>query len=276
MARFLRVVLDDLDLTDDYGSDARFVLESFDGWGSPASTRETVQKARAHGGTSTDAFFTPRPLTFGGKIRGTSSAAVVEALDALIEAASIDDVTLEVQEGGLTRYLTVHRTSQVSEAWLGQTEKVWSFSALADDPRKVGDEARDSVALATVSGGLTLPTTLPLTLGSTVVGGSLVLSNEGNMAGPLTVSFEGPITSPTVLHTHDGVTNTFQVATSVPDGQTLVVDVTARTVMLGDASRYGFVTQREWPSFPPGVSTYTFAGSEGSGSMTVEGRPAWQ
>jgi hypothetical protein len=200
-------------------------------------------------------------------------------MDGLIAACTLRDTTLSVTESGTTRNLTVRRAGEVLAEWVSPREVRWSIQLLAVDPRKFGTTVTGSTNLATTSGGLTIPLTIPFSIDSTVASGQVHLNNPGNIAGPLTLRIDGPVTGPRVTHVTSGVTLTFATSVVLGAGEWLEVDLERRQVLAnGQSSRNGYITSRGWFGFEPGDNTFTFGATsyDASSLLTVTGRPSWQ
>lgn len=123
-------------------------------------------------------------------------------------------------------------------------------------------------------GGLTWPLTWPLTWGSFTSGAFTAVNNGSRSAAP-TVTFRGPLTNPKIENQTTGRTLEFQIV--LAGGETLVVDVAARTVLFGGtANRYSTLTAgSEWFRFSPGGDQIRFAAAAGTGTMDVQWASAW-
>ncbi|HET6914499.1 MAG TPA: hypothetical protein VFH56_00265 [Acidimicrobiales bacterium] len=146
------------------------------------------------------------------------------------------------------------------------------------DPRKFGDPVSVPTGLPSVTGGLTLPATVPWTLTGTQSSGSVSMTNPGDTNGPITLRIYGPVTAPTVTHVESGASLTLAANLTVSDGDWLDIDCEARTVLYnGQASRNGALTSRGWFAFEPGVNTIGFnaAAYNTSAAVQVTGTPAW-
>lgn len=255
------------------------VMESFDGWGSPAARLSMAAKPRGNGAWAGDSFLEARSISASGVIIAETATAARTAMDALISASSLRDTTLSVNESGTTRSLTVRRSGGVLTDWLSPREVRWSLQLIAPDPRKFGTTVSGSTTLATTSGGLTIPFTIPFSIDSTVTSGQIHLNNPGNIAGPLTLRIDGPVTGPRVTHVTSGITLTFATSVVLGAGEWLEVDLEKRQVLAnGQSSRNGYITSRGWFGFEVGDNTFTFGATsyDAASQLTVTGRPSWQ
>jgi hypothetical protein len=146
------------------------------------------------------------------------------------------------------------------------------------DPRKFGADVTDYTGLPSVSGGLTVPFTVPFALTGTQSSGSMVLTNPGDANGPVKLRIDGPCVSPSVTHTESGSTLTLATNLTVNAGDWLDIDCEARTVLYnGQASRNGYLTSRGWFAFEPGPNTIGFNASayNSTARLTATCTPAW-
>lgn len=256
-----------------------FSLEVLDGWGSPGSTIEVVQKPRADGGWAGSAFLRPRNLSLGGKIFAPNPAALTDAIDRLGNAFSLDDTTLSVSEAGRVRSVTVRRTDEVMVRKITSTIALWSAQVIAKDPRKFAAALSGFTFLPSSSGGLTVPFTVPFAINSTVVAGNVSLTNPGNEAGPVVLRIDGPTTGPVITHVGSGQALVFSSSLVLNTGEWLTVDMDKRTALANDqASRSGYITGRGWSAFEPGSNTWSFtaAGFNALSKLTVTATPSWK
>lgn len=255
-------------------------LHTVDGWGSPTGTLTLQQRARQHGAWAGDSFLAARPLVLSGEALLPSSGLGRSAQDTLIEAASLDETTLAVTEGSETRSLVVRRDGEVIISWSPLRDLLfdWSVQLVAPDPRKRGTALTGSTGLPSSSGGLTIPFTIPFSIDATVVSGQVALTNPGNIAGPVTLRIDGPITAPVVTHVSSGKSLVFASSLVLGEGEFVLVDMERREVLAqGIEPRNGWVVRREWSAFESGANVWAFSAAEMStGTLTVEAVPTWQ
>jgi phage-related protein len=123
---------------------------------------------------------------------------------------------------------------------------------------------------------LSVPYTVPFTVDSLVVPGTVSLTNPGNATGPVVLRIDGPVTGPQVTHVASGLTLTFETTLQLVSGDWLTVDMEQQTALQNDqASRNSFISDRGWSGFDPGDNTWAFAAQSGAGLLTVTATPAW-
>jgi hypothetical protein len=259
----------------------KWLVLSFDGWGSPHPSIQVVQKPRQAGGWAGLSYATPRYVSVSVRVVAPTPAALTTALDALYAAVDLADTTFTVAEAGVTRSLTVRRSDQVLPHRLNNQIADVTFQMVAIDPRKLGSTLTGSTNLPATSGGLTVPFTIPFTISSTVVAGQVSFTNPGNETGPVVLRIDGPCTGPVITHTSSSTTNAlvFSSSLTLGTGEFLLINMDKRTALgNGQASRSGYITSRGWSGFDPGVNTWSFtaSGYNVASLLTVTATPAWK
>lgn len=262
---------------DEFGVDWAIDRKGFDGWGATRSTRRTEQKTRGHGGTSGEGFLTPRPMALRGRAYAPTPEAAADALDRLNDAASIDDFVFTVYEPGKTRWLFAHRVDAVQVEWTTEKELAWTIGLMADDHRKLHQELSATTGLPSTTGGLTVPFTVPFTIDAVSVSGQTSLTNSGNIAGPVRLRVDGPVSGPIITHMVSGQSLVFSSSYTLAAGQWLDIDMDAHTVLEnGQANRRMYVISDDWSAFEPGDNTWSFTASayDATARLTVYATPA--
>lgn len=147
-----------------------------------------------------------------------------------------------------------------------------------DPYRYANGEQTGSTGLASTSGGLTYPSTFPLTYG-TVSSGSVICTNTGTAPARLTgriTALSGGLTSPRATLIDTGEVLAFD-GLVLAAGQWLDLDWLDRTVLLnGTASRSSALTRplSSWFTLAPGANTVQLSGG-GNGLLELAWRSAW-
>ena len=269
---------------DAFGVTWRCPMARIDGWwGSPAPVMETKQRPRAHGVWVGDAWLPGRSVSLYGWCEADTRAQVIDALDRLSGAAALTDTTLTIADSGRTLSAVVRRTGEFPPQWIHSRAARWTVQLFAADPRKLGSQLSASTGVPSTSGGVTVPFTVPFSIASTVVSGQVSLTNPGTIDGPVWLRIDGPpnpgdpaLVAPRVTHVNSGRSLVFGSSISLGNGEFLTVDMQRREVLAqGQASRAGYVTDRGWSTFEPGVNEWAFAAQSGTGTLTVTTNPAW-
>lgn len=256
------------------------VLGDLDGAaGSPAPTLAATQRALGHGVWTGGSFLGGRSIAVSGWIHGDDPDAAAAGRDRLKSAITLDRTELVLVDGTDRRTSTVRRDGEVIITRITDRTFSWSAQVIAEDPRWYGAEQERSTEVASSSGGLAVPFTVPFTIASTVSSGEVSLTNDGTIAAPVTVRFDGPLTGPSVRHAQTDRTVALSSALSLAEGEHLVVQMDDRQVLAqGTASRSRLLTRREWSEALPGRNTWVFGtATAGPGArMTVTTRSAWE
>jgi hypothetical protein len=281
--RFLnasRAALGSLDFGVVEAAGVAWVLEDVQGWGSPASTIQVVQKPRSFGGWAGPAYLPARSVTLAGSVDAPTTAALSDAIDRLITAASLSATQLTVIEGGRVRSAMVRRQGEVQITWTSDLAATWTVQLVATDPRKYGPPVTATCGLPSSSGGLTWPVTFPATWTGVTNSGTVSIANQGTTSAPVFLTITGPVVGPIVTHLGSGTQLVFSSALTLGTGEFLTVDMDKReTLGNGQASRNGYVLSRGWFSADPGANQYAFQAqtynSSAQLSVTVPSG-AWQ
>ena len=274
------VVLNGLSLNGLESSGVKWTLDKFEGWaGSPASSIQVERKPRASGGWAGTGYLVPRHIVAEGYVRAPTEALLEDAFNRLKVATTLTTGVLMVTEAAQTRSANVRREDGVGISYVTPTIGRWSIQLVAPDPRTFGTTLSGSTLLPVVSGGLTVPFTVPFSINSTIVSGQVSLTNPGNIAGPVTLRIDGPVTGPIMTHVSTGRALVFATTLVLGVGEWIEVNMERHEVLAnGQSSRNGWVTSRGWSQFEPGANTWSFqATSYDPGSMlTVAASPAWE
>ncbi|MGW4803009.1 phage distal tail protein [Kitasatospora sp. NPDC004272] len=249
------------------------------GWdGSPVRTQYS-DRAQDHGAWAGPTYLAARPITISGTVTAPDLATLDAAQDQLSEAAALTDTLLVVGES-VPKQALVRRSGEV--LWRMETDRIASYSLMltAADPRRYSTTLQQvSAGLPVSTGGLTLPITVPITITAGSTSGALTLTNAGLIGTRPVYTLTGPAPTPTVLTQYqDGRSDALLYSDSLAAGDTLVIDVDARTVTLnGTVSRRRYLSGT-WPEIPPGQSvqvSWTAAAYDPAAVLTATCRSAW-
>ena len=272
------VVLGDLDLSATEANGVQWILSDLKGWGASGGTLSPQQKPRSAGAWAGNSYAKARPLVLTGACIAPSAALASDALDRLIDAASLDSTHMDVIEGGRSRWAMVQRDGDVLPGWLGDVAFEYSVQLVALDPRKHGDPLTASTSLPSTSGGLTVPFTVPFSINATTVSGQVSLTNPGNTTGSIVLRIDGPCVGPVITHVASGLRLVFAASLVLGAGEWIDVDLEAHSVLAnGQSSRANWITSRQWFGFERGPNTLAFTASSYTAGalLTVTAVPAW-
>ena len=289
--RHFGVALDGLPLT---GRDADGVLWSvkkpLKGWsGRTGSTGKATQRAYQDGAWVDRAYSTGRTLVVSGDLRvrpdvgagGGQHLKLVAALDRLMgHLPDNDPAPFVVDEDGLRRHVMARLDGEPSDpVWVNPWFVRYGFQLFAPDYRRLSGDGTAptysaTVGLPSTQGGWVLPVTLPAAIDATVVSGTVALANAGNAPAPVTVTFDGPVPRPSVRSAITGDSMMFDL--DVLAGQSLVVDLDARTVLLNGVRRRNAMRGQWFQPAPNDVLVFDAAAYTPAARMTVSQFDSWK
>lgn len=159
---------------------------------------------------------------------------------------------------------------------LGQV--AFQIQLQAEDPTIYGPAQTLTATLAGVSTGYGYNKSYNRGYGGTTgTVGAVTLNNSGNRDTGGQIVITGPVTNPAVVHDNTGYRLQFNITLAV--GETLVVDLRNRTVLLnGTTNRRGtMLGTSTWFKLSPGYNSIRFLGtSAGTPTLGVTFRPAYR
>ncbi|MFB7671684.1 hypothetical protein ACFC26_09725 [Kitasatospora purpeofusca] len=249
------------------------------GWSGPAIRTAYTDREADHGAWAGPTYLGARVITVAGTITAPGLAALDAAVEQLLAAASITDTTLVVGET-IPKQCTVRRSGEVLVDYVTGQVARYSVLLTAADPRRYATALQSqSAALPSVTGGLTLPITMPVTITATTVSGSITLTNSGSAPTRPTLTIAGPVVTPTIVAAlPGGATTQIVYGDTLLTGDVLVIDSTARTVVLNGTASRRLYFSGTWPEIPAGSSvTYSWSSPVYNSSALLTGtcRSAW-
>jgi hypothetical protein len=272
-----QLVLGDIMLgtTDELG--VEWILESLTGWDdSVESTGETEQRASDHGGWNSPAYYASRLVEIEGSLLASSWPAATAALTRLMGAIplSTPDTLYVADSDALVLQADVRQSGDPLVTRKGGWAR-FSLSLIAADPRRYSTGWTEAyTGLPTTSGGLSLPLTLPLSVGAVSTNGTLQAFNAGNMATRPTFTVQGPCPAFTITHLGSG--KSLRFAEAIAAGRSLVIDTDKRLALLDGTARR--VVSGTWFDYEPGNNEVSFsAATYDSAALLVSShRSAWR
>lgn len=251
------------------------------GWSSPGVRAELASRQADHGAWASPGYLNARPISIEGLIAAPSTAARDAAVEQLYAAVALTDTVLVVGET-IPKQVTVRRSGEVLVDPVNPYSATYSFAVTAADPRRYSTVLQSQMTgLPSVTGGLTLPITVPITISTTSTGGGFTLSNAGTIATRPVFTLLGPAASPVITATRpDGTIYQLAYSQTLGAGDTLVIDTAAHSVILnGSISRRPFISaQPSWPEILPGSSLsvrWTASAYDPAALLTGTARSAW-
>jgi hypothetical protein len=250
-----------------------------DGWSSGPDVRlELSDRPQRDGSFDAPSFRSARVITVEGTAIAPDEDTKERAKDrvAAVLADGSGLAELSVAERTVTRRALVRLAAGAKIVDVTPISFEWSLQMTAPDPLRYGVDVRTaSCGLPQPGTGIGFPLAFPLQFGD-AEGGSLALANAGTaVAWPLW-TIAGPCTQPVIRNDSTGERLAF--ALRLLEGDTLTVDVAARTVWLGGASRRAALLPRSsWFGLAPGSTSIGFDAfdDQESGTLAVVWRDAW-
>ncbi|MBT2477653.1 phage tail family protein [Streptomyces sp. ISL-94] len=251
----LPVTLGSLDLLATDGAGVDWVVTDLKGWDSPGVRSESAPRQADHGTWASPVYLDSRPITITGSIDAPTQGARDAAVEQLVAAVALTDTLLTVGEA-IPKQVTVRRSSPLLIELLGPYAARYSALVTAADPRRYSTTLQSkSTGLPSVTGGLTLPITLPISISTTATGGAFTLDNEGSIATRPTFTITGPASMPIISCTRpDGTVTQLIYSDSLGAGDTLVINTAAHTVTLNGAVSRRRYLSGAWPEILPASS----------------------
>lgn len=242
-----------------------WILSRFDGWTDGlASTGQATQRSAADGAWVGQAYYGPRTLT----LEGTGIASTWDAAEAakgrLLESVPLNVLAPLTVATGTPRQAFVRQAEQPLVSILGGA-LTFSLSLIAPDPLLYSTAVETvSTRLPQTIGGVSLPISLPISIGATVTAGTLTVTNVGNADTWPTFRIDGPCPAgATITLAATGATLT--VPSEIPAGRFLLIETNPSrrgAWMDGTAARVVVGTWFTFPGVsddnPTGTSTVAF------------------
>lgn len=244
-------------------------------------------RPQAHGGINQTRFEDGRTITLTGEI-----ISQVGLEDMFNEWTAVSEALMQTLDVGpaLIRWTEGETGNQLQrlaslygdlEPTLQEGASVLQYQVIlfAEDPRAYSQTVTSATSspLSSLGGGRTYPSPFNRTYSSSG-GGTVSFTNSGNRDTPPTFTITGECVNPQIvwLETQQRIS----IVGTVDAGADLVVDVTDRTVTLGDGTnRLNFYDSANstWFNLPPGTSNLQLVASsfDGSAALTVSGRSAF-
>jgi len=151
------------------------------------------------------------------------------------------------------------------------------FLMYAEDPR-IYDNLLNNIVIpfgGSATTGYAFSYGFNLSFGATVPPNGQFIINSGNRPTPALLTITGPVVDPRITNDTDGKVLPFSI--TLLGGDTLVIDLAARTVVLnGTTNRRSSMLSSDWFLFRAGSTFIRFGGASGSGTLTVSYRNAWR
>ena len=262
---------------DDNGS--QWILTNLGGWFGGLDVRDgPIDRPLQDGSYDGPSQFASRVVTLEGTVVALDTGSLQVAMEqvASLLAGPVRVGPLVVDEEVLSR----SRQAQVRLGGPTLIQKIspvaaeFSLSLYCADPYRYSTDLHEATTTRFAAGaGRTYNLVPDRHYGASGVSGVVSCPNAGTTTSWPTFTFSGPLVNPAArLVGGPGI----EVRLTLVDGQTLVVDMAARTVLLDGASRRSSVTfESEFFGLLPGDNQIYFTAQSGTGALTVAWRDAW-
>lgn len=256
------------------GNGVLITCATLDGWGSPAGTGGVQQRAGAHGGTNPRQWLKPRMLTATGRIEAPTPELRQDAEHRLEAALGLALFDLTVVDAVPLR-VRARREGEISRADDTDLQTTWQAELICPDPRRYGINGHSvAIGVPLTVGGLTYPVQYPIQYGGAFASGDRNAPNAGNFLAPVTIRFDGPLTSPSLTNVALGRTLTYNGVLAVGEWVIIGTDP-LRALLMGNAGRTGLVSGTPW-QVAPGNNLIAFRAAAGSGTALLTYDDAYQ
>lgn len=252
-------------------------LTDVKGWYGATGTTGTVsQRASDHGGWADPAYLPPRVIELSLTLVGSAFSTVEQSCELITGALPLSTLQtlMLISPDGSARQADVRQNGDVFTTQKGATA-VMSVSLIAPDPRRYSIELTTAqTGLPQTSGGLSLPISLPVSIGATMDSGVLTVVNAGNVSTRPVFQVVGPAPAGSIVHRATGRTLTWH--DPIGAGRTLVINTDQRRALLdGTANR---VVTGTWFDYDPGVNevAFTAATYDAAALLVSSHRSAWR
>jgi hypothetical protein len=275
-----RLTIGDITMTgtDEYG--VEWNLTRLDGWWDGwVGAAGSVQRQSAHGAW-------PSPVWAGGRVvqvdgwlkagRWDAATLAWERLMAAVPLSRLTTVTVFTGEGGVPEQQAAMRQAGRPTADRFKGRITFTLSLEAPDPRRYSVvEFASSTGLPVTTGGLSLPISLPISIGATVTSGRVIVVNDGNEAAPVLLEVTGPCPAGASI-TNLTTGQRLAVPEAVPAGQVLVLDSAAKTARIGGTAAR--TVTGTWFDLVPGANEIAFDAPayDAAAQLTIRYRHAWR
>jgi hypothetical protein len=250
------------------GSGTPYLTEQVSGLlSTPGVKSQDFDRLDGHGEHASPMLLAPRIIEAEGRILG------LPGVDAETLRLALADAFLPVQDlhpfvwqrpGSVKKFCNVRVNKQdvPSEYATARGHGRFTVQLKAVDPRVFGLDLKTS--------------TVPIT-GTGISATNANVVNNGNWPDTPVFEIPGPAVNPRIKH--NGQDRTIRIDMTIPNGQTLVVDVFKRTVMIGNTDHYDKVrNDNQWWVLEPGANNITYTRNSGSASgstLSIRHRDVW-
>lgn len=280
-----KLFIEALQIHDSEGPVNGYWLQTMEGFDAPEYRISEYDKPGEDGMEVTAGLYGGRPIVLEGKVKGEDPTEYLANRRALISACAIKRdsyaypiptrISFETLDGRQFFLDGFFRRPAFTEEMIIHCKFLLQFTAKRSyiyDPAIVNS----GNITVRVSGGVTLPATLPMTL-SPSSGGSATVNNPGNAPSLPTIRLYGPLSNPAIGNATAGIT--LQLDYIIPSGSYVDIDMAEKTILLNGSSTLLSTKTgtSDWFPILPGVNNLTLENDTTSdtGYATVTFNPAY-
>lgn len=264
--------------------------KEIEGWDSTSIRGEVTEWPDRDGGRAAPAYFESRNLVLEGFMNIPSFVSGVAVRDRFVDSLPNKVFApFVVTEGSLTRYVMARVQGKPSVVWDGEDTIEVSVQLIATDHRRFAGTGPESFSdsgvarLPIADGGLAIPSpasglTVPFAIPATVTNNVVKVGSNGTGTPRVVVTIQAvnsQLTNPQIMD-ELGNRMTFNLVLTV--GQSLVIDLDKRTILLNGTASRRSALRGSWINPRPGMSlTFNAEGflSTNQATATVAWTDTW-
>jgi hypothetical protein len=251
---------------------------TLDGWGSPGSKSSGTSREGEHGESpAPNPKLQARVLQLTGRIQAPTRLLRQQAEHRLLAALGLELFDLTVVDEIPLR-VQAQRSGDVAIGDDTDTQSTWQAGLKCPDPRRYGTTKQISLGLPSFSGGVQFPIRFPFRFTGTSTLGDADAVNDGNMAAPATVTFTGPLQTPSITNVLTGQTVAYNDSLAAGEFVVLYLRYPLVALLQGTALRTGRVSTSGgglW-GIKPGTNQIAFRSAGGTGTALLEYADTYQ
>jgi phage-related protein len=257
-------------------------LQNVEGLDSPDYRITENERAGEDGSIIASQFYGSRTITLEGKIKGDSVESYEDNRFLFSQALAIQKDAYGVPQPLRLTFTTLSNFTYFVDCFVARRPVLSSDTVLATDfqvqlispsPLIYGETEVVSTQFTRPSGGgFVLPVVFPIT-SSSLIGGSVVVTNNGNAPTLPIITLRGAMSSPYIQNSRSGGIY-MQLNYTLGASDTVVIDMAKKTVVLNDTTTLLGVKSdfADWWGVEPGDNTISFNTSVASDTGTCEVR----
>lgn len=270
----------------DNGQDLGFIInQNYQGLDSPDIRLTSYDRPGQHGSVVSNQLYSGRNIILPGRISGPT------VNQYRINRRTLQNLTRIVKDGNavsqpvLLKFKTMDNLLLQTYVYLKSTftmpdsslnHGTFILNLYAPDYNLYSQSLGSYALTLPTSTGLVYPVIYPVIYPG-ITGGTISVTNEGDSNTPLTLTFNGPLTSPFITNLTTG--ETFATSLTLGIGDKLVVDMQKKTMLLNDSSNalQYFVLSNTWMELIPGVNVLKMGSALSSdmGNVLINFRSAY-